>query len=512
MLLDSATSTIGTTVESRQISELPLNGRNPIDLLALSAGIRIQAGFGGRSVQSGTPGGTYQGFSFNGGIAGSNATLVEGLALDMAQMNAPSFVPPADATQEFRAQTNKFSAEYGRTTGAVISVSIKSGTNSFHGSLYEYFRNRSLNANNFFQNRAGNPRAPFNQNEFGGTIGGPIKRDRTFFFVNVDEYRQVAGAPGDYDRSYSLAIGRRLIRNLYRSRRPGSCCRSSHNGATAKRSYIRQVFPETSSLRIESVSRIKRSESLSIADLAGQAFTNVNNYSTRAASRVNEHQVISKIDHNLNARWKIFGTYSRDWLDQGNDDPFGFEPKLTRAVKNIRNHATVSATAVFSPSSDRRIPHRLRPAVFQQFPQRIGFDITTLGFPRAFADQAQIRSYPSFSVAGLAGIGGSGSAGQSFGGMNSWGQRACTDLGEGHAHPEVRRRLPDSADEPIPGQLAPADFQLHESDERDQSVESECRQRRSHGVLHDGICCSCFGRQKSAPGQPTSIFVSVRAG
>src|SRR5262245_51635518 len=194
VLLDSATSTIGTTVESRQISELPLNGRNPIDLLALSAGIRIQAGFGGRSVQSGTPGGTYQGFSFNGGIAGSNATLVEGLALDMAQMNAPSFVPPADATQEFRAQTNKFSAEYGRTTGAVISVSIKSGTNSVHGSLYEYFRNKTLNANNFFQNRAGNPRAPFNQNEFGGTLGGPIKRDKTFFFVNVGGDRQVAGA------------------------------------------------------------------------------------------------------------------------------------------------------------------------------------------------------------------------------------------------------------------------------------------------------------------------------
>ena len=78
--------------------------------LALSAGIRIQAGFGGKAVQGGTPGGTWQGYSFNGGIAGSNATLVEGLALDMAQMNSPSFVPPADATQEFRAQTNKFSA------------------------------------------------------------------------------------------------------------------------------------------------------------------------------------------------------------------------------------------------------------------------------------------------------------------------------------------------------------------------------------------------------------------
>src|SRR5262245_52840728 len=152
VLLDAATSTLGTTVENRQIAELPLNGRDPIDLLALSAGIRIQAGFGGKAVQGGTPGGTWQGYSFNGGIAGSNATLVEGLALDMAQMNSPSFVPPADATQEFRAQTNKFSAEYGRTTGAVVSISIKSGTNGFHGSLYEFFRNRDLNANNFLQN------------------------------------------------------------------------------------------------------------------------------------------------------------------------------------------------------------------------------------------------------------------------------------------------------------------------------------------------------------------------
>jgi hypothetical protein len=419
VLLDSATSTIGTTVESRQISELPLNGRNPIDLLALSAGIRIQAGFGGRSVQSGTPGGTYQGFSFNGGIAGSNATLVEGLALDMAQMNAPSFVPPADATQEFRAQTNKFSAEYGRTTGAVISISIKSGTNTFHGSLYEYLRNRNLNANNFFQNRAGNRRAPFNQNEFGGTLGGPIKRDKTFFFVNVDEYRQVAGAPA----ITSVPTALQAAGNFSQTFTAAGALVAIADPLTAS---PRQVFPGNI-IPANRISRVASNvvKAFPAPTLAGQAFTNVNNYSTRAASRVNEHQVISKIDHNLNTRWKIFGTYSRDWLDQGNDDPFGFEPKLTRAVKNIRNHATVSATAVFSPSLIGEFRTGFARLYFSSFPNALGFDITTLGFPKAFADQAQIKSYPSFAVAGMAGIGGSGSAGQSFGGMNSWGQRAA---------------------------------------------------------------------------------------
>ncbi len=332
VLLDSATSTIGTTVESRQISELPLNGRNPIDLLALSAGIRIQAGFGGRAVQVGTPGGAFQGYSFNGGIAGSNATLVEGLALDMAQMNAPSFVPPADATQEFRAQTNKFSAEYGRTTGAVISMSIKSGTNSFRGSLYEYFRNRALNANNFFQNRVGNRRAPFNQNEFGGTLGGPIRRDKTFFFVNVDEYRQVVGAPsittvptalqqtGNFSQTFTAAGAQVAIADpLTTALQP--------NGTFARQVFPGNVIPQNRISRVAgNVVKV-----FPLPTLSGQGFTNVNNFSTRAGSRVNEHQVVTKIDHNLNARWKVFGTYARDWLN------------LNYARKSLRRRLFVGA-------------------------------------------------------------------------------------------------------------------------------------------------------------------------
>jgi hypothetical protein len=151
-----------------------------VDLLALSPGIRLPSrvrrcdDIGGT-----TQGNAWSGFPFNGGIAGANPMLLEGLALDLAVMNLPSYVPPADATQEFRAQTSTFSAEYGRTTGAVINFSIRSGTNQFHGAAYEYWRNRDLNANTFFQNRSGNPRAGFNQNQYGGSLGGrSIGRDR----------------------------------------------------------------------------------------------------------------------------------------------------------------------------------------------------------------------------------------------------------------------------------------------------------------------------------------------
>ena len=159
VMLDSETSTVGTVVENRKITEIPLNGRNPLDLVGLSAGIRVQGGFGGKN-------GSLNNFSSNGGLANANSVMVEGLALDLAQMNSPSFVPPVDATQEFRVQTNTFSAEFGRTSGAVVSMSIKSGTNQIHGSAYEFLRNTVLNANNFFQNRAGNPRPNLIQNQY----------------------------------------------------------------------------------------------------------------------------------------------------------------------------------------------------------------------------------------------------------------------------------------------------------------------------------------------------------
>ena len=181
VLLDAATSTVGTVVRNTQVSELPLAGRNPLDLLALSTGIRVQGGFGGKN-------GAWGNFSSNGGLANANSVMVEGLALDMAQMNSPSFVPPVDATEEFRVQTNNFSAEFGRTAGAIVNFSIKSGTNDIHGSAYEFLRNDALNANNFFFNRGGVPKAPLRQNQFGASVGGPIKRDRTFFFFNWEDF------------------------------------------------------------------------------------------------------------------------------------------------------------------------------------------------------------------------------------------------------------------------------------------------------------------------------------
>ena len=213
VILDAATSTLGNVVETRQIAELPLNGRNPLDLIALSPGIRVQGGFGGKT-------GSWGNFSSNGGLANASSVMVEGLALDLAQMNSPSFVPPVDATQEFRVQTSNFSAEFGRTAGAVVNFSIKSGTNQIHGSAYEFLRNKALNANDFFQNRAGNTRAPLVRNQFGGSIGGPIRKDKTFFFGNWEEYRNrqispsITTVPTDLQRVGNFSQTRNAAGNV----------------------------------------------------------------------------------------------------------------------------------------------------------------------------------------------------------------------------------------------------------------------------------------------------------
>ena len=133
-LLDATTSSLSQTVENRQVTELPSNGRNPLAFVSLTPGIRLQA-FAGQNLAT-TNWTGWGNFSINGGISNSNEILVDGAPVTMAELNNPVYIPPVDAVQEFRVQTNNFSAEFGRSSGGVVNISIKSGTNGVHGNLY----------------------------------------------------------------------------------------------------------------------------------------------------------------------------------------------------------------------------------------------------------------------------------------------------------------------------------------------------------------------------------------
>ncbi len=134
--------------------------------------------------------------------------------------NGIALVPSVDAVQEFKVKTSTFSAEFGHAAGAVVNATIKSGSNQFHGTLFEFLRNNALDANNFFTNAAGQPRAPFHQNQFGFAVGGPVwipkiynGRNRTFFFADYQGYsaEHVGGSSSITGRSARRAAHRRFL-------------------------------------------------------------------------------------------------------------------------------------------------------------------------------------------------------------------------------------------------------------------------------------------------------------
>lgn len=186
-LLQSQTAAVSSLVSNQQMIEMPLNGRTFTALLKLSPGA-----YTGSSGNLATSQYAMRGdvnISVNGSSAQNNTYLIDGVVNRNLWLSTLIMVPTVDAIQEVRMMTSNYTAEYGAAAGAITIVQTKSGTNQAHGSLYEFLRNDKLDANRFFNNRLGAPRPSFRRNEFGGTVGGPIRKDRTFFFADYQGIR-----------------------------------------------------------------------------------------------------------------------------------------------------------------------------------------------------------------------------------------------------------------------------------------------------------------------------------
>jgi hypothetical protein len=203
-VLQLQSSEVSAVVDSRTVRELPLNGRSWTDLATLQPGVaRIEAQSpSGAGADRGEHGFGTQ-LSISGGKPVQNNYRLDGVSVnDYANGGPGSVLGPAlgvDAVQEFSVITGNYSAEYGRTSGGVVNAITRSGTNAFHGNVFEFIRNSALDARNFFNTvydpttQTGGPQAPFKRNQFGGSIGGPIVKDRTFFFANYEGVRQSKG-------------------------------------------------------------------------------------------------------------------------------------------------------------------------------------------------------------------------------------------------------------------------------------------------------------------------------
>jgi len=217
-LLQTQTAAVGQVVGTQSVNNLPLNGRNFTFLAQVVAGVNTP--------QADTRGNAASGaFAANGLRTAQNNYLLDGIdnnsdTVDF--LNGTNFVvlPPVDAIQEFKVQTNNYSAQYGRSGAAILNATIKSGTNNLHGDFFEFFRNNALDAADFFENSGGTPIGELRLNQFGGTIGGPIViphvyngRNKLFFFGDYEGLRRRQGSvfttsvPTDLERSSGFRDG-----------------------------------------------------------------------------------------------------------------------------------------------------------------------------------------------------------------------------------------------------------------------------------------------------------------
>ncbi len=179
-LIETTSTQLGAVANERAVTQLPLNARDTYQLLQLQPGVQSVVG-ANLFYGSDQPGSV----SVNGGRGRSNNFMVNGGDANDQFVNLPAIQPSPDTIQEFRVLTNTFDAEFGRNSGSVVNVVTKSGTNELHGNVYEFFRNKVLNSRGFFDTA----KPDFKQNQFGGTLGGPIKKDRTFFFGSYEGRR-----------------------------------------------------------------------------------------------------------------------------------------------------------------------------------------------------------------------------------------------------------------------------------------------------------------------------------
>ncbi len=190
--IETVSTATGTTIESPQILAMPLNGRSYLDLLSLQAGVSPANTNGGYS-DRGPSSGLYSSsgnVSTDGQPEWANAFFVNGAEVNETKNMGAGLIPNADSIAEFRLLTNSFSAEYGKFTGAVMNTVTKSGTNGLHGTLFEFYRNQGMDATTYFDPN----KAELKQHQYGGVLGGPIWKNKIFFFTDFQQTRRVAGA------------------------------------------------------------------------------------------------------------------------------------------------------------------------------------------------------------------------------------------------------------------------------------------------------------------------------
>jgi len=397
-LLQTESSSLGQVVEQRKADELPLNGRNIFNLITVSPAAVAQGGSGGSPVgQNPFSWGNYQ---VGGSFANQGAEYLDGQPLNIGYINLPIIIPTQDSVGEFKVQYSNLGAEWGKFSGGVTNLSTKSGTNNWHGSGYEYFRNKVLNANEYF-NKASeiaggtkNEPPPWTQNQYGFQLGGPVLKNKTFFYVSWEQYRQRTGSPftttvpAANERQGNFAAlctsgfdasGICLDRDAAGNVTDQLYDPYSINASTLQRSpYLNNVIP-TSEF---STATTKMWDTYFPSPTSAAT---VNNFLSSAPGGGNTNEFVARGDQNIGNNTHLFGRFAYFGLLDLPVNPFGTGLCLDRCAEKYHSKLlSIGINHTFTPTTILDVNLAASRFVYGRQPLLSGFDLTTLGWPSTY--------------------------------------------------------------------------------------------------------------------------------
>jgi hypothetical protein len=397
-LLQIETSSLGQVVEQRKADELPLNGRNIFNLITVSPAAVAQGGSGGSPVgQNPFSWGNYQ---VGGSFANQGAQYLDGQPLNIGYINLPIVIPTQDSVGEFKVQYNNLGAEWGKFSGGVVNLSTKSGTNDWHGSVYEYFRNKVLNANEYFNKQdeiiSGTPnsRPPWTQNQYGFQLGGPVIKDKTFFYVSWEQYRQRTGTPftttvpaaGELTGNFAA-----LCSSGFNS--SGICMDTDAAGNTTDQLYDPYSINTSTGQRVAYPNNVIPSTEFSTATTvmwqkyfpASNLAGTVNNYLSVAPAGGNTNEFVARGDQNLGVNTRLFGRFTYFGLLDLPVNPFGTGLCLDRCAEKYHSKLLVfGVNHTFTPTTILDVNFGATRFVYGRNPLLAGYDLTQLGWPSTY--------------------------------------------------------------------------------------------------------------------------------
>jgi hypothetical protein len=401
--IETSSSTIGKVVSNKAILNLPLNSRNIYSLIYLTPGV---AGSIGNNYNS-------MSYSINGARASMMDTLIDGATASHPTVQGYAGIsafPSVDAIGEFKVLGANFNAEYGRTAGSVLNVVYKSGTNAFHGTAYEFLRNSKLDANQFYNNMRGVELSSFKRSQYGGTLGGPIKKDKTFFMSSYEGLRQrsfsnrTATVPTALERSGNFTQTFAGANNPVLIFDPFSTRANPAGAGFIRDPFAGNVIPQA---RMDRVG-VNYMKMFAQPNTQGVAFTNANNYYSQGSSALDIDQIDGRVDHNFNANHRIFVRYSYRNQDSV---PAVLWPEELRATetsqieRNRMHNGVIDYTMTPSPTTIVSIRGGYARSLYFYENFGLGFLASSLGFPNALDTAGALAMFPRMTPTGYATLG-----------------------------------------------------------------------------------------------------------